>query len=388
VHQLNASPCNDGDVCTINDHCELGECIGAGDLPCNDGNSCTDDSCDSDAGCQFVPNQVDCDDQNLCTDDDKCKSGICVGGTSVSCDDGNLCTDDSCEPADGCIHNTNILPCDDGNLCTVGDVCLDGACAGPGQLNCDDGNLCTDDSCEPLLGCVHDNNADACNDGNPCTPNDVCTDGACLGTGALDCDDDNVCTDDSCDPGTGCLHAANNAGCDDENECTTGDVCQDGECSFTGLLDCDDGNSCTEDLCNPSQGCIHTDTVPCCGNGIKEAGEACDDGNTNNGDGCSADCKSELVKHFDGFDVFYNSHPVDIHNKQRAIEACKNHTGKNCSDGYGQCGQAHYVSYDTSCSCNGARLWYYGTDNGGFIWGGDMSGKTTIKCNKNGNSWY
>ncbi len=33
-------------------------------------------------------------------------------------------------------------------------------------------------------------------------------------------------------------------------------------------------------------------TVPRCGDGILDAGEACDDGNTVGGDGCAADCKS------------------------------------------------------------------------------------------------
>jgi len=33
-------------------------------------------------------------------------------------------------------------------------------------------------------------------------------------------------------------------------------------------------------------------TVPRCGDGIVDAGEACDDGNTASGDGCAADCKS------------------------------------------------------------------------------------------------
>jgi cysteine-rich repeat protein len=33
-------------------------------------------------------------------------------------------------------------------------------------------------------------------------------------------------------------------------------------------------------------------TIPRCGDGILDAGEACDDGNTIGGDGCAADCKS------------------------------------------------------------------------------------------------
>ena len=32
---------------------------------------------------------------------------------------------------------------------------------------------------------------------------------------------------------------------------------------------------------------------PVCGNGVPEAGEECDDGNNDDGDGCSADCLLE-----------------------------------------------------------------------------------------------
>lgn len=35
------------------------------------------------------------------------------------------------------------------------------------------------------------------------------------------------------------------------------------------------------------------DKPPCCGNGVLEAGEDCDDGNTANGDGCSSLCRLE-----------------------------------------------------------------------------------------------
>ena len=93
--------------------------------------------------------------------------------------------------------------------------------------------------------------------------------------------------------------------CDDGNSCTN-DVCQGGACVNTAIpgcggpcetaVDCDDGNNCTEDVCqggacqnNPIPGC----GAPICGNGVIEVGETCDDGNTNNGDGCSNTCQTE-----------------------------------------------------------------------------------------------
>ncbi len=46
---------------------------------------------------------------------------------------------------------------------------------------------------------------------------------------------------------------------------------------------CPTGDSCTGGMC----------TAPVCGNGIRETGEQCDDGNTTNLDGCDATCKFE-----------------------------------------------------------------------------------------------
>ncbi|MBA3453023.1 MAG: DUF4215 domain-containing protein [Deltaproteobacteria bacterium] len=34
---------------------------------------------------------------------------------------------------------------------------------------------------------------------------------------------------------------------------------------------------------------------PCCGNGIIELGETCDDGNTTGGDGCNSICLLQLL---------------------------------------------------------------------------------------------
>jgi subtilisin family serine protease len=44
------------------------------------------------------------------------------------------------------------------------------------------------------------------------------------------CDDGNPCTDDLCDLGTGCQHAANTGACSDGTECTVADQCGGGQC--------------------------------------------------------------------------------------------------------------------------------------------------------------
>jgi cysteine-rich repeat protein len=52
---------------------------------------------------------------------------------------------------------------------------------------------------------------------------------------------------------------------------------------------CDDGNTTNGD------GCSSVCLIPGCGNGLLEAGEQCDDGNPTNGDGCSSACQYELI---------------------------------------------------------------------------------------------
>jgi len=87
-----------------------------------------------------------------------------------------------------------------------------------------------------------------CDDENECT-DDVCdlADGTCDFTPVV-CDDRNPCTADTCDPADGCVFTA----VQDGTGCGSG-VCVDGECveiECGGAEDCDDGNECTEDICN------------------------------------------------------------------------------------------------------------------------------------------
>jgi hypothetical protein len=101
---------------------------------------------------------------------------------------------------------------------------------------------------------------DACNTA-------VCSAGKCSTT-PVNCDDGDVCTTDTCDPVTGCAHApvANcchtDADCDDDNACTT-DTCVDNQCQHTDVI-CNDNDVCTEDTCDPATGCVNTPISNCC----------------------------------------------------------------------------------------------------------------------------
>lgn len=124
--------------------------------------------------------------------------------------------------------------------------------------------------------------------------------------------------------------------------------------------ECDDGNANNGDGCsgncivepgytcngNPSI-CVLT-TGPTCGNGNVETGETCDDGNNNNGDGCSSSCAIEP-----GFDC--NGSPSACLPTGTVI--CGNglvENGEGCDDGNSQsadgCSSACIVEPGYTCS--------------------------------------
>jgi len=321
VYNLNALSCDDGSACTVGDACKLGVCQPGVTVSCDDGNPCSDDSCVPASGCVHKANQAPCDDGNECTTGDHCQSKQCVFDAALGCGDGNVCTDDSCDPAAGCEHKLNAAPCDDGDVCTTGDKCAAGTCSSTGDLACNDSNPCTDDSCAPTTGCIFEPNAAPCDDGDVCTQTDKCVAGKCSGSNEVGCDDGESCTEDLCHPAKGCIHMPLAGPCEDGNACTLGDECDDGACApgvvnscndgvsctldtceaETGCIHfpdhgkCDDSKPCTTDSCDLQAGCVHVPQAPCCGNGIVEPPEECDDGNALSFDGCSAACVIEPI---------------------------------------------------------------------------------------------
>ena len=119
-----------------------------------------------------------------------------------------------------------------------------------GNNVCDDHNPCTVDACLTDGSCKSTAAAGACDlDGSLCTL-DVCTDGACSAGPSLKCDDGNSCSDDVCDAVKGtCAYINNTAPCEDGNACSLDDVCAFGVCQPGALKVCPKGEMCVAGAC-------------------------------------------------------------------------------------------------------------------------------------------
>ncbi len=368
----NGTPCDaDGSLCTDQDSCQSGTCTAGAPLSCAADTTCTTTTCQPTQGCVVtsipgcctsnadcpgvapkcqsltcnvatgqcltapLPNGTACDaDGSVCTESDACLAGVCTAGTAKLCDDARVCTTDSCDARLGCRFTVRSGCCES-----------DAACAA-------DTNPCTTAKCNTATGaCAQAAVGDgaACDaDSSVCTNSDSCRAGLCTAGAALDCDDGDPCTTDSCDARDGCRHvdidnccvadsdcadatdpckvaacseeiqrcgliaASDGIPCDaDASVCTHGDACLQGACAAGAALDCDDGDPCTIDACDPASGCTHVaSTEPACvcaptrataeciggdvvwRDGCDEVGEvavACDDGDAASDDRCEAE---------------------------------------------------------------------------------------------------
>ncbi|HPD81835.1 MAG TPA: hypothetical protein PK357_01920, partial [Candidatus Pacearchaeota archaeon] len=146
---------------------------------------------------------------------------------------------------------------------------------------CDDGNKVSDDGCSYPECQFEDNISPPCPYGTT-----LCSDGTC----SKNC----YYTD------TEITNCNKNGVCEEEEGCTCSDCygdldsCADGLiCNIFNAACCNGASDGTCDL-----ECSNVDPdcgPPLCGNGYRELGEECDDGNSENGDGCASDCKLEIL---------------------------------------------------------------------------------------------
>ncbi|MDH5716766.1 MAG: DUF4215 domain-containing protein [Spirochaetia bacterium] len=366
-----------GETCTANADCDSSACdLGTnGSTTCEASNVCGNGIVDTGEGCDDG-NQADdgngcnetcfLNDGQACTGNAECNSTVCdlaVNGSSTCemanwcgngvietgevCDDGNT-ADDANGCSSGCLFT-------DGEVCASASDCLNvcdlaiygsGLCeplntCGNGTVDagevCDDGNL-ADDANGCAASCLYI-------DGETCTGSAECDSTVCdlavngsstceaantCGNGTVDagevCDDGNTADDangcaatclfiigETCTASADCDSNACDLGVNGSNSCEAANVCGNGIVDATE--GCDDGNTIDDlngcsDLCllangetctanyqctnvcdTGANGSLTCEAIDICGNGVIETGEGCDDGNTiDDANGCSATC--------------------------------------------------------------------------------------------------
>lgn len=187
---------------------------------------------------------------------------------------------------------TETVLCASGRRCPPGtqcvsdqDLCVSIKC-GNGVIElgevCDDGNVASADGCS----------AD-------CMSDETCDNGIVDVTVGERCDDGNDISGDGCsgcqlDCGNKIVDAAAGEECDDGDNSNTDaclNTCRAAYCGddyvWLGVEDCDGGG----EILTCDSDCTFVE----CGDGYRNltAGETCDDGNSQNGDGCNSSCQIE-----------------------------------------------------------------------------------------------
>lgn len=133
VQQQIAGPCDDRSLCTSDDHCDDGVCVGVA-LQCPTLNECGRGVCDPVLGCFTVGDPNLCDDDDPCTEESCGDTGACSNDAlpeGSPCGDFPACVIGTCQ-SDICTHAAlpDGTPCDDRHICTAGDLCQGGQCIG------------------------------------------------------------------------------------------------------------------------------------------------------------------------------------------------------------------------------------------------------------------
>ncbi len=236
---------------------------------------------------------------------------FCAACRTTACaDDGNPCTVEGCDEAGGCWRGNRPTGASCGTrdgcplFCESGAAEIAAECHPLTPAACDDNNPCTIDCFDPASGCLHvpqtATGVAGCDDFNICTGQERCVAGACVaGTPptcpagkvcdpnrpatdpcvakpcalAADCNDGNSCTRDVCTAAHVCANPGDaTLSCSDGNACNGRETCTAaGACIRGAPPVCDDGDVCTDDSCDAHDGCRH-DAVPGCCNDAGDCG--------------------------------------------------------------------------------------------------------------------
>jgi hypothetical protein len=284
-------PCEDGSKCTMADQCLNGVCKSGPQVQCEDDHpdDCTSPQCNPESGAcdtmTSLPEGSPCKDGDACTDYDTCNAdGECLVGSPHECTAQHPCRSAWCnsnaqEGTNPCISEwkDNGVGCDDGDQCTEDDMCAvegegpDMKCTGS-PVSCDDNNPCTNNACDEVEGCIFaaktDNQVCPLPAGS-CADEGACQAGECIPDPGI-CNDDIDCTMDFCGPEGSCMNVPMDSLCDDGKYCTGIELCNELTGCLQGLpvAQLDDGNPCTEDICDEDNDAIeHIPTEGFCDDG-------------------------------------------------------------------------------------------------------------------------
>lgn len=310
---------------------------------CDDGNITEGDGCSAFCRNESCGNNVAdpgelCDDGNAtggdgcsadCRSKETCGNGI--RDTNEACDDSNLVN------GDGCTGESVTVPDGMGGSMTSPGPCMSREICGNGIKDFQVGEVCDDSNMISGDGCNSD-----CRSGEGCgngivDPGEQCDDG--------DNDNNDRCRNDckiaqcgdgvvettgnreTCDPGNPLLPGpVETADCN--IDCTTSS-CGDGKVNQTDTEQCDNGIGQNSINNNCTDSCL----LNICGDGKQDlqspGTEACDDGNTNNFDGCSNACQSATC----GNMTVDNGEQCDDGNVA-SDDACVDCKTATCGDGF------------------------------------------------------
>jgi hypothetical protein len=164
--------CEDGKVCLANEDCVsvtcanglciTPECLADADCVMLD-DACNTGTCDLGTfACVKTPvmDATVCDDEDMCTGASACQAGACVGTDPTDCTDlDSSCGTGVCDPVNGTcgvqpVMDSDGMACDDANGCTANTVCAAGYCGDP--LN--KGYVFHEDFSDPAPGWMLDTN--------------------------------------------------------------------------------------------------------------------------------------------------------------------------------------------------------------------------------------
>jgi cysteine-rich repeat protein len=254
---------------TCNTNCTVSACgdgrrnpnAGANEA-CDDGNTVAGDGCS--ATCQVESGFT-------CTS----VANVLSSCSGAACNNGVVNTGEQCDgPTAG------SLPTATCNLDCTTRICGDGKRNVPGGEACDDGNVLNGDGCSSA--CALETGSPGFTCAAPANTLTTCT-GAICGNNVVNapteaCDDGNIINSDGC-VGATCQAAI----CGDGFVRTSGPAPTLEQCDAAALPTATCNTNCTTSVCGDGRR-----------NPVAAANEACDDGNTNSGDGCSATCQTEV----------------------------------------------------------------------------------------------